>query len=581
MTDTYIQLSHPNTGGFDQDWPLTGRPEARLREDIAVLAVKRRLFLAQLLACSLVLVAGRVRAQDSATPSNAELMQRIQELEARVKELKAPPPPPPDPVPTLVPTQFAVPTQADPPGSAGGEAIEALPSAGGSGGNRQGRPTRFEQQRSGELQPIPPPGGLPPGEVAGWSNGFYIQSPDQQFVAYLTGQVQMDSRWFANSADRTDIDEFLLRRARFGMEAIAFDYYEFRILADFSGSNLNAPAAPSTPTPSIVDAYGNVHYFDAVQFLAGRYKQPFSYEQLISDRYTVFLERSLMDQLTPQRDIGVMLWGQNIFDRRFDWFVSVSNGEINGNFDANNNKDVAARAVVRPFAPNEGILQYLGLGVSYTFGDQRQTPVQVSPSASFPQVLRTPLGVPWLTFNTTTTANGARQRLSPEIVYFCGPFGIVSQYFLQDQQMSPTATGVGGTRQIPVTFSGYYVMATAFLTGERREGYSRGVNPVRNFDLRSPIAHPGAWELAARVSYLHVSDNIFRTGALNNLAAATGNADGCTEMTLGINWYLNRVALMRFNWERDWFNRPVTLAPGAAGLLNKQDVFGVRFEIAF
>ena len=84
--------------------------------------------------------------------------------------------------------------------------------------------------------------------------------------------------------------------------------------------------------------------------------------------------------------------------------------------------------------------------------------------------------------------------------------------------------GVGGTRQLPVTFSGYYVMATTFLTGERREGYSRGVNPVRNFDMRSPIANPGAWELAARVSYLHVSDNIFRTGALNNLAAAAGNA---------------------------------------------------------
>jgi hypothetical protein len=79
---------------------------------------------------------------------------------------------------------------------------------------------------------------------------------------------------------------------------------------------------------------------------------------------------------------------------------------------------------------------------------------------------------------------------------------------------------------------------------------------------------------------LHVSNNVFLPGA-NNLATAAGNASGCTEMTLGFNWYLNRAMLMRFNWEHDWFNLPVKLGPGTAGLLSKQDALGVRFELAF
>src|SRR5205085_12366547 len=55
----------------------------------------------------------------------------------------------------------------------------------------------------------------------------------------------------------------------------------------------------------VQDAYLNVHYWDAFQVEAGKFKQPFSYEQLIQDRFVPTLERSLIDQLVPQRDVGV------------------------------------------------------------------------------------------------------------------------------------------------------------------------------------------------------------------------------------------------------------------------------------
>ena len=112
-----------------------------------------------------------------------------------------------------------------------------------------------------------------------------------------------------------------MRRARLGIEATLLKYYEFRLLPDFAGT---------VPTTSITDAYMNVHYWDAFQFEIGKFKQPLSYEQLIQDRYVPFMERSMIDQLVPARDVGAMIHGHEIFDGRFEYAVSISNGEING-----------------------------------------------------------------------------------------------------------------------------------------------------------------------------------------------------------------------------------------------------------
>ena len=90
----------------------------------------------------------------------------------------------------------------------------------------------------------------------------------------FTGQIQLDYRDFVNTKDRTDIDTFLLRKARFGLEATLFQYYEFRFLPDFGQG-----------TSIIQDCFMNIHYWDEFQLETGRFKQPVSYEQLIQDRY--------------------------------------------------------------------------------------------------------------------------------------------------------------------------------------------------------------------------------------------------------------------------------------------------------
>src|SRR5262249_35488374 len=194
-----------------------------------------------------------------------------------------------------------------------------------------------------------------PPALAGWDNGFYLRSPDKNFIPRFTGQIQTDYRGYLNALDTTDVPTFLVRRARLGIEATVAEIYEFRLLPDF-GQGVSR----------IFDSYLNVHFRDALQVEIGKFKQPFSYEQLIQDRYLPTMERSLIDPLVPARDVGLMLHGQKLFDDRLDYYASISNGQINGDLDLTPGVDGNFRLVGRPFAQAEGwpLLRRLPLGAA-------------------------------------------------------------------------------------------------------------------------------------------------------------------------------------------------------------------------
>ena len=164
----------------------------------------------------------------------------------------------------------------------------------------------------------------------------FICADDDTYELHITGQLQVDYRGFPEDVDTaTSPDTFLIRRARLGIEATVLKYYEFRVLPDFAGTSISK---------SITDAYVNVHYWDAFQVEMGKFKQPFSYEQLIQDRYTPFMERSMIYQFVPQRDEGLMIQGRKMFADHFDYAVAISNGDQNDStIDSNNQKDFNTR----------------------------------------------------------------------------------------------------------------------------------------------------------------------------------------------------------------------------------------------
>jgi phosphate-selective porin OprO/OprP len=489
----------------------------------------------------------------------AELERRVRELEEIVRHLPpeakqpAPAPAPEIQIPVVLTVQSA-PSEDAPPLPMPSQVGDAKPKEVDASAGSQGDKKEGDKKSSDAATP-----------VAGWKDGFFLQSKEKDFVLRITGQIQADYRAFVEQADGVDVDSFFLRRARLGIEANMYQYYEFRFLPDYGQGKA-----------VIQDAYMNVHYWDEFQFEVGKFKQPVSYEQLIQDRFVPTMERSLIDQLVPQRDEGVMVHGQKLFGNRLDYAIAVSNGEINGDFDTNEHKDVNARVAVRPWHDEEDcdwpLLQWLQFGVSGGFG------VEQEPIA--PNILRTPATVPWFQFNSTVQAAGVRSRLTPEVSYFFHSLGMAAQYYHEEQEVRPGISKAQFPRLEEVRYDGFYYLFTYLLTGEERTTYSEAVTPLRPFNPSCPFHSPGAWELVARVSRLDLNDGVFTPGPAQ-LANPRLFSRGATEMTLGYNWYLNKWVRMQFNWEHAWFDDPVQLGSSPRNLTIDSDTLMTRFQIIF
>jgi phosphate-selective porin OprO/OprP len=393
------------------------------------------------------------------------------------------------------------------------------------------------------LKPASPP------VLAGWDDksGFLLRSADQRFQLRITGQIQADYRDYLDDHDTTDLPTFLVRRARLGIEATVLKYYEFRLLPDFGRGE-----------DRIQDAYLNVRYWDEFQFEAGKFKQPFSIEQLIQDRFVPVIERSLIDQMVPARDVGLMIHGQKLFDDRLDYGVSIFGGVRDGDQDTDGNREGAARIAIRP-------IDGLQLGIAGAIGEDE--------GVVTPNVLRTPASVPWLLFADDARPNGLRWRYSPELVCVYGPATVSAQYFAGSQEMR--AAGVDARLES----SGFYVMATLLVTGEQRTSISQAVDPLLPFDPVEGWFGLGAFELVARVSQLDLQAG--SRASFERLVVPAQSANRATELTLGFNWYLNRFVRFQFNWENARFSNPVRLGTPPNGRLDHQNSFLTRFQVVF
>ena len=105
--------------------------------------------------------------------------------------------------------------------------------------------------------------------------------------------------------------------------------------------------------------------------------------------------------------------------------------------------------------------------------------------------------------------------------------------------------GPDGFTYPDLSFNGYYVLGTYFLTGESRNYYQRlgsfwRVSPHREFDPWGSGGW-GAFEIAARVSHIDLDDEVddfvggVRGGVSNNVS-------------LGVNWYFNPYVRLSLNY---------------------------------
>jgi phosphate-selective porin OprO/OprP len=340
-----------------------------------------------------------------------------------------------------------------------------------------------------------------------WKEGLSFESPDKAFTLKVNGRIMFDTVM----PDADDDVEALVgdfdaqvgfRRLRIEMTGTIYENVYYANVVDFS----------ATPH-QLKDNYIGIKGLPAgIHFQAGYFKEPVGLEELTSSKYITFTERSIAtNAFAPAHNMGFMAFASHMEDR-LNWaFGTFTDHAVAGVGSVNWKHSLTGRITFAPIVDKEA-KRVLHLGLSYQdrSPDTENDRVRVRPE------------VPFLprTQDTGTFSVESESIVGLEAAFVQGPFSVQGEYYKADYTDHPDAPGASPS------YSGYYLMASWFVTGETRpyKGGTFGrVKPNTNFDGKKGC---GALEVAARYSACDLDDD--------GLDGGVGH-----DVTVGVNWHLN------------------------------------------
>jgi phosphate-selective porin OprO/OprP len=401
--------------------------------------------------------------------------------------------------------------------------------------------------------------------VSAGPKGFTLRSADGKNQLRLRGTMHLDGRYL-EGVDATSIDTFVATRVRPTIEGTFAGIYDFKFMPDFGQGR-----------SVIQDAYVNARFHTAAQLQMGKFKSPVGLERLQSANDMKWVQRGFPTSLAPNRDIGIQLAG-DLGGGKFSYQAAFLNGSNDGSssetfadVDVNEDKEYALRLFAHPFADSDSFaIRGLGFGIAGTFTDQTGNSLQ-----PLLPTIRTPgqsTAFRYRQFSTTvgapagTIADGERTRIAPQLYYYVGSFGLLSEYTEVSQDVSRVVAT--GTRAGTVDTDAWQVAASYFLTGE--EASFRGFQPKSRFSLADDTW--GAFEVVARVQSFSVSDEAFEGGA-DSFADPLASASQADSWGIGLNWYLNENVKWLLDYERTSFE-------GGALTGDREDEDAVQLRLA-
>jgi len=356
--------------------------------------------------------------------------------------------------------------------------------------------------------PAVPKGAMP--IEAYWKDSFNLGTADESFKLRIGGRIQNDWAVASSSAglrEKYDIAAVEtgteLRRARIDLQGNIWKVVNFRLEYDFATGEAEAK-----------DVYIGLRAVPWVQNIrVGHYKEPFGLEFITSNNDITFMERAIPFALTPGRNTGVGIYGAE-FEERVTWeggFFALADDTGFG-FGPAADYDLTGRVTGLPWAADEAHFAHLGLGYSHQFrGDDFELAYRQRPESHL---------YPVSLVNTGNVPTNGVDLLNAEGAVVYGPFSAQAEY-------SQSFVSIPGS--VDANVGGFYTQASWFLTGESRpyrraRGYFDRVRPLHN--LAFDGTGWGAWEVAARFSWLDLNSGSVRGGQLS-------------DVTAGLNWYLN------------------------------------------
>ena len=450
-----------------------------------------------------------------------------------------------------------------------------------------------------------------------------------QVDAKVTGRVHFDTRTFdsdlVKSADRDSVsagDNFEVRRARIGINGSINKQINYELVGNAVGGTTNF----------IDTAFVNYGFNQSAQLRTGRFKQPFSLEEMTSSNNIGFMERSYGNQLVPGKRLGVMLHGEP--GAGIVYGLSAFQGDFTESSSDNTlGAQYAARAAV-----NFGQLiarpnTVLHVGVARTGGSSQLVPTTSGNTVDAPStttrgtivamrseargmsnIYRAQIGGDKIdtaaygaTANNAVTVNRTMDGI--ELALAHGPFKIQAENF--DSKYSASAktynyvtgatscvtTACVATQDVRVQAK--YVEAMYNITGEDfAKSYSKGafggIKPTSEFmkDYGGVVGNgTGAWQVGYRYSTYEVAFNeAVAVSSGTTSYTVTGdtvsryqNIPKATTQTFSLNWILNSNARVMFNYSTTNFGSSVEALDTDynSSVTSKEDIISVRTQFNF
>ncbi|HXG12645.1 MAG TPA: porin [Gemmataceae bacterium] len=430
---------------------------------------------------------------------------------------------------------------------------------------------------------------------ARWDNGiWWLESADRAFRFSVGGRGQFDIvgmtgdravQFGRGGIGRLD-DGVNFRRARLDVLGTLWETFDFYAQYDFLNTFNSEPEAPPTPatvvnTPVPTDLWVTITHLPWIGNLRiGNQKPPISFEHMTSSRFLNFLERSLaFDAFVEMQDNGFRpgIQAYNWFgDERASWAIGVfkPNRNIFGWNVGDGEWEVTGRLTALPIYRHDGrCLVHVGLGASHYSPDdgvarlRARTLLRNGPATLHPIVAE------------TRPFASSVDLLVPEFFVVWGPFQFGAEYYANWVHDATIVPEDGGPRQNrgTVFYHGFYVEVLYFLTGEHRvyNRRARDIRRIASFDRVTPDENfffvrredhslglgRGAWQLAARYSYIDLEDKGVGIGIVH-------------DVTLGVNWFWN--ANMKLQWNYIIEHRSVDPPNNADGVIQ-----GVGMRLAW
>ncbi len=422
-----------------------------------------------------------------------------------------------------------------------------------------------------------------------------------QVEAKVTGRVHFDMRNNANAAAKVDdrdsasyADNFEMRRARIGVVGTINKDIAYEVVGNAVGSTTN-----------FVDtAWANYGFNKAAQFRAGRFKQPFSLEELTSSNSIDFMERSYGNQMVPGKRLGLMLHGEpakgvtyGISAFQNDFSEVTNQGNAGSNYAARLALNAADFVKMEDGVLHLGVAQTGGRAIvnhlSSSGGGTSTTANIValrSENRGFSNIYRARLNGPTLSTGgysapANTSATIDKNMTGLELALAKGPF----KFQMESFNTKFEAFDADSTMDVKVKADYMEVMYN--ITGEEwaksyKGGAFSSITPSTVFmkDYGGVVGNGiGAWQVGVRMSKYDASHSNL-TGASAPTQTSAGNrihSEKGTTTTYALNWVLNSNARVMFNYAETNFDTPFTPVDTTGDLINKERVISVRTQVNF